>query len=171
MFRKHSTLAGGPIGHVNAAPGQQVHKRIGIRWNIAYVVAIAKEGAQQFQDRFRNVEIIGTDVLLSGRVVVVDESNPFLRVGLVLKLNPTGDSLNEPAHATIDWNERSDCRTCLAIDTALELSGYRNGFDHSLQLGHRDLVIDTRPGKAVRREQPLIGTAFGEPHRPKDRQS
>ena len=123
---------------------------------------------KKLDDGVRNIQVVGPDVLLAGGMVVVDQRNAFLRIGFLLKFDPSRNSFHDALNAAADRHKRRDGRARLWIDAALNFGSYRNGLDHALQLRHGDLIVNTGPGQPVGREQPLIGTALGYPHRSKD---
>ncbi|MQM40111.1 hypothetical protein KBTX_04155 [wastewater metagenome] len=161
-----------PIGHPGEGVGLfgEVHAPflkpfdhgLGVPGDVADAVAGGLEPAEDGDQGGGDVEVVRADVVPPRRVVVVDDGDALVGVGLALQRDPVagtaGDGIHlcgqRVGHGELDAGER--------IDPGRLGGGEHHGLAHALELGHGQPIVDAVDGQAVRGEPPFALGAFAQ---------
>jgi len=139
------------------------------RRQLADGIAGGLQGVQHVEQRVGNVEVVGADVMPAGRVVVVDDGQALVGVGLAAQGLPAGAARGE----TVDFGGEHDRRPGLdagqAVGLRLAQRGDDDGLADALQFGQRNAVLHRVGRQTIRRQAPLRCRALSQTNRLEDR--
>jgi len=139
------------LGQVHAALLQQCHHGLAVLGDIADLVAGGLEVFEDRNQRGRHIQVVGADVVAPRRVVVVDDGDALVAVGLGLELGPVGHAIGHGRDLLIDGLGHGQLDAGELVDAGRLRGGQHHGLAHALELRHGQLVVDVIRGDAVRR--------------------
>src|SRR5690606_34802821 len=129
------------FGQVDTAGLDQFQQRCGAVWQLASVVALRLELAEQVPQGGGHVEVVGADVVASGGVVVVNQRHFFVVIGQGGEALPVVDTRRQPRRLGGAGARYAETQAGQRVEGGRLRGGDHKGLAGALEFRHADPVV------------------------------